>query len=85
MQRRNDCRCNNPSFPTVVTIAACDSGSVGSGVGAGASIAHALHEAGIPLVVASQFPQSFAGSVVMTEVLYEGLRRGATPQSNLRK
>jgi hypothetical protein len=69
--------------PAVVTIAACDSGGVGSVVGAGASIAHALHEAGIPLVIASQFPLSFAGSIVMTEVLYEGLLEGGDPRALL--
>lgn len=62
--------------PTVVTIAACDAGNVGSVVGAGASVAHSLHEAGIPLIVASQFPLSFAGSVVLTESLYEDLLWG---------
>ncbi|MGA2075441.1 MAG: CHAT domain-containing protein [Terriglobia bacterium] len=71
------------ALPTVVTLASCDSGSVGSVVGAGASIAHALHEAGIPLVVASQFPLSFAGSVVMAEVLYEGLLEGGDPRAVL--
>ncbi len=62
--------------PTVVTIAACDAGNVGSVVGAGASVAHALHEAGIPLIVASQFPLSFAGSVLLTQSLYEDLLWG---------
>jgi hypothetical protein len=66
--------------PVVVTLAACDAGQVGSVVGAGASIAHALHEEGIPLVVASQFPLSFAGSVVLTQVLYEGFWSGADPR-----
>jgi tetratricopeptide (TPR) repeat protein len=66
--------------PAVVTLAACDAGQVGSVVGAGASIAHALHEEGIPLVVASQFPLSFAGSVVLTQVLYEGFWSGADPR-----
>jgi hypothetical protein len=66
--------------PCVVTVASCDSGNVGSVVGAGASVAHALHEGGIPLVVASQFPLSFAGSVVMTETLYEGLMAGEDPR-----
>jgi hypothetical protein len=69
--------------PTVVTIAACDSGDIGTVVSTGASIAHALHEAGIPLVIGSQFPLSFAGSVVLTEVLYEGLMRGADPRGLL--
>ncbi len=66
--------------PAVVTLAACDAGNVGSVAGAGASIAHSLHEAGIPLVVASQFPLSFAGSVVMTQVLYEGFLSGVDPR-----
>jgi CHAT domain-containing protein/tetratricopeptide repeat protein len=73
-------RIENLARPTVVTIAACDSGNVGSVIGAGASIAHALHETGIPLVVASQFPLSFAGSIVMTQVLYSGLLAGADPR-----
>lgn len=70
----------NLARPSVVSIAACDSGNVGSVIGAGASIAHALHEAGIPLVVASQFPLSFAGSVVMTQVLYEAMMSGIDPR-----
>lgn len=67
--------------PAVVTVAACDAGNVGSVVGAGASIAHSLHEEGIPLVVASQFPLSFAGSVIMTQVLYRGLLWGQDPRT----
>jgi hypothetical protein len=66
--------------PAVVTIAACDSGNIGSVIGAGASIAHSLHEAGIPLVIASQFPLSFAASVVMVQVLYDGLLGGFDPR-----
>jgi hypothetical protein len=45
-------------------------------VAPGASIAHELHAGGIPWVIASQFPLSFAGSAVMAEVLYERLLRG---------
>jgi len=74
--------------PAVVTVASCDSGNVGSVAGAGASIAHALHEAGIPLVIGSQFPLSFAGSVRMVEVLYGGLLWGHDPRllvSDLRR
>lgn len=51
--------------PTVVTLATCDSGNVGSVLETGASLAHALHLAGIPLVVASQFPLSKLGSVAV--------------------
>lgn len=66
--------------PAVVTIASCNSGTVGSVAGAGASLAHALHEAGIPMVVAGQFPLSFPGSVRLVEVLYEGLLWGKDPR-----
>jgi hypothetical protein len=66
--------------PSVVTMATCNSGNVGSVAGAGASIAHALHEAGIPMVVAGQFPLSFAGSVRLVEVLYAGLLWGVDPR-----
>ena len=68
------------STPAMVSLAACDSGQVGSVVGAGASIAHALHAAGIPLVVASQFPLSFDGSLVIVETLYRRLFEGDDPR-----
>ena len=75
-------RVNGKGFsrPSVVTLASCDSGNVGSVAGAGSSIAHALHEAGIPVVVGSQFPLSFAGSVRLVELLYEGLLWGEDPR-----
>ena len=66
--------------PAVVTLASCHSGNVGSVTGVGASIAHALHADGIPLVVASQFPLSYGGSVRMVEMLYEGLFAGEDPR-----
>ncbi len=69
--------------PAVVTLASCNSGAVGSVAGVGASIAHALHQAGIPLVIASQFPLSFGGSVRMVEALYGGLLWGEDPRSLL--
>lgn len=65
--------------PTVVTIASCDSGNVGSLVIPGASFAHALHQSGIPLVVASQFPLSTEGSVPLVATLYKGLLWGDHP------
>lgn len=71
------------SGPAVVTIASCESADQGSVVGAGASIAHALHEGGIPLVVGSQFPLSFKASVIMTEVLYKGFLWGEDPRTLL--
>ena len=65
--------------PTVVTVASCDSGNVGTLIMPGASFAHALHQAGIPLVVASQFPLSKEGSVPLATTLYEGLLWGQNP------
>ena len=69
--------------PAVVTLASCNSGAVGGVTGLGASIAHALHEAGIPLVIASQFPLSFGGSVRMVQTLYDGLLWGDDPRAVL--
>jgi hypothetical protein len=68
------------SHPNVVTLATCDSGNVGSVLVPGGSIAHDLHAFGIPWVVASQFPLTMAGSVTLTEVLYQGLLRGDDPR-----
>jgi beta-lactamase superfamily II metal-dependent hydrolase len=65
--------------PTVVTVASCDSGNVGTVVIPGASFAHALHQAGVPLVVASQFPLSKDGSVPLAATLYEGFLWGDHP------
>jgi hypothetical protein len=68
------------SNPTVVTIASCDSGNVGNVVVPGGSLAHALHEDGVPFVVASQFPLTYLGSVVLTRVLYTQLLWGLDPR-----
>lgn len=71
--------------PTVVTVASCDSGQVGSVISRGASFAHELHQSGIPLVVASQFPLSKEGSVVMARSLYRDLLWGKNPLHSLHK
>jgi len=71
---------NNLSRPAVVTMASCNASNAGSVAGAGSSIAHALHEAGIAMVVAGQFPLSFEGSVRLVEVLYDGLLWGSDPR-----
>lgn len=69
--------------PMVVTLASCHGGGQGSIVGAGGSIAHALHTAGIPIVIASQFPLTFEGSVIMVETLYQRLLWGDDPRELL--
>lgn len=73
----------NFNRPAVVTLASCNGGNVGSVAGVGASIAHALHDAGIPMVIASQFPLSFGGSVTMVQDLYSGLLWGEDPRKLL--
>ncbi len=69
------------SSPVVVTLASCDSGNVGSVITPGASLAHHLHEAGIPLVIASQLPLSFRGAAILAETLYSGLLWGEDPRA----
>ena len=80
---RGDASAGAAHCPAVVTLASCNSGAVGGVAGLGASIAHALHEAGIPLVIASQFPLSFGGSVRMVQTLYDGLLWGEDPRAVL--
>jgi len=68
------------SLPSVVTLATCQSGKIDDVVYSGASFAHAVHQAGVPFVVASQFPLSFEGSVHMVDVLYRELLMGEDPR-----
>ncbi|MFZ4699599.1 MAG: CHAT domain-containing protein, partial [Candidatus Methylumidiphilus sp.] len=65
--------------PTLVSLATCDSANPGSVIIPVASLAHALHLAGVPLVVASQFPLSKKGSIEVAKALYPGLLRGKNP------
>jgi hypothetical protein len=69
--------------PAVVTLATCDGGRVGSAIAGGGSLAHALHDAGVPFVVASQLPLTKAGSTVLAATLYEGFLRGEDPRDTL--
>jgi hypothetical protein len=65
--------------PAVVTVASCDSANIGTVTIPGASFAHALHQAGIALVVASQFPLSMEGSLPLAGTLFQGLLWGEHP------
>jgi beta-lactamase superfamily II metal-dependent hydrolase len=62
--------------PAVVTLASCDGGSVGSVTTPSTHLAHAMHQLGVPLVVAAQFPLSKEGSEPLAHSLYAGLLRG---------
>jgi CHAT domain len=64
--------------PSVVTLASCDGGHVGSVMVPAANLAHAVHQAGVPLVVASQFPLSKEGSQPVA-AMYQGLLWGRHP------
>ncbi|MFV8750522.1 CHAT domain-containing protein [Nannocystaceae bacterium ST9] len=66
--------------PSIVTLAACDSGNVREVIHNGASLAHELHRAGVPLVIGSQFPLSFEASIEMVEQIYQQLPRGLDPR-----
>jgi hypothetical protein len=69
--------------PVVVTLATCDSGAQTDVRTTVASAAHDLHDQGIPLVVASQFPLSVAGSIPFVELFYAGQLWGDHPLVSL--
>ncbi|HZW24120.1 MAG TPA: CHAT domain-containing protein [Gallionella sp.] len=69
--------------PTVVSLATCDSGNVGSVLTPGGSIAHELHSSGIPWVIASQFPLWMSASSLAVSELFSGLLAGEDPRSVL--
>jgi hypothetical protein len=60
----------------VVTLAACDGGNEADSIAGGGSMAHELHSSGIPVVVASQFPLTFDGSVIFARTFYESMLGG---------
>ena len=66
-------------MPTVVTLATCDSAQQRQVYTPDASVAHELHDKGIPLVVASQFPLSVAGSIPFVRTFYTDQMWGKHP------
>lgn len=69
------------SRPLVVTMASCDSAWSGDGLASATGVAQVLHDSGIPLVVASQFPLSVEGSAILVKTLYDDLAWGRDPRS----
>ncbi|MET0426435.1 MAG: CHAT domain-containing protein [Actinoplanes sp.] len=61
---------------SVVTLAACDSGNQSTTIGRGGSLADLLHGAGVPVVVASQFPLTEDGSEIFARTFYDRLLAG---------
>ena len=59
--------------PAILSLMTCDSANTGSVSLPAGSLAHQLHESGIPCVFASQFPLSIPGSVKLVSALYSKL------------
>ncbi|MCA9637963.1 MAG: CHAT domain-containing protein, partial [Myxococcales bacterium] len=57
----------------LVVVQACQSGNTGGLESHAGSVAQAIHRAGIPVVLASRYPLSVAGSVRITERFYRSL------------
>ncbi|MGE0813391.1 MAG: CHAT domain-containing protein [Vicinamibacterales bacterium] len=70
--------------PQAVTLATCSSAEVDP-IQGGASIAHALHAAGVPVVVASQFALTQDGSDLLVSVFLARLLEGLDPRVALRR
>jgi hypothetical protein len=60
----------------VVTLAVCRGGADVNPIRPGSSLAHRLHELGIPVVVGSQFPLTFPGSAIFTQHFYRAALSG---------
>ncbi|HEU4927248.1 MAG TPA: CHAT domain-containing protein [Vicinamibacterales bacterium] len=73
------------SDPVLVSLATCDSANQTAVITPGGSIAHQLHHMGVPWVVASQFPLTVLGSVVLVEDLYNELLQGTDPRIALHR
>jgi hypothetical protein len=69
------------SSPLVVTLAICQSSRQGGVIMPGSSLAFELHSKGVPLVVGSQFPLTFGGSITMARELYAGFLLGHDPRA----
>ncbi|WP_295384125.1 CHAT domain-containing protein [uncultured Thiodictyon sp.] len=66
--------------PTLVSLSTCDSGNINSVLTPGGSIAHELHAAGVPWVIASQFPLWMRASSIVTSELFKSLLDGEDPR-----
>ncbi|MCY1142765.1 CHAT domain-containing protein [Actinoplanes sp. Pm04-4] len=71
--------------PVVVTLAVCDGGNESNSVTGGGSLAHELHRSGVPVVLASQFPLTFAGSTTFARQFYGDLLAGGDVRTALHK
>jgi len=70
--------------PEALTLATCHSAEIDP-VLSGGTVAHALHQAGIPIVVASQFALTKHGSRELVETFLRGVLEGQDPRVALWK
>jgi hypothetical protein len=68
------------TMPFCVSLMTCHGADQGSVYGAGNSLGQALHEAGVSLVIASQFPLHFRGSRTIVEHFYKLILWGCDPR-----
>ena len=66
--------------PTMLVMLMCHGGAQGDVILPIGSVAHELHAAGIPWVLASQFPLSMEGSVTISDRLFPSLFLGDDPR-----
>jgi beta-lactamase superfamily II metal-dependent hydrolase len=70
--------------PWCVVLCTCDSSNIGGVIHPTASLAHALHVAGVPFVLASQYPLTFGAANTLAQTFYPLELRGEDPRRTLR-
>jgi hypothetical protein len=68
--------CSVDRLPVAVTLAICDGGNESNTIISNRGIALSLHKAGVPVVIASQLPLTFRGSVILAKEFYRQLFSG---------
>lgn len=63
-------------LPVVVTLAICDGGNATNSIIEAGGIAQELHQADVPIVIASQLPLTYEGSAIMIDAFYQGWMKG---------
>jgi hypothetical protein len=66
--------------PSMVVLCTCHSGRSDNVVYPGASVAQEIHASGVPVVIASQFPLTFRGSVIVADEMYRHLMDHGDPR-----
>lgn len=62
--------------PFVVSYMVCDAGSFRNTLRSDKNLIQVTHQLGVPIVIGSQFPLTYFGSQIITDILYGGLFSG---------